>query len=216
MFLKFPVVHLHLKMIYMKEAILEKATEMFISYGYKSITMDDIAAGMGISKKTIYQHYSNKTELVEASAKVLLKNISNGIDLIYKENHNPIEEFFYIRRFISNLTNSEMSASFHQLKKYFPEISKQLLKYQFQQMHNWMIENLKRGIEAGLYRSDQNIEFTSRIYYIIIVGTKDNELFPDTLFTHDDISKNYLEYHLRAIVTDEGLQVLLNALKNLI
>lgn len=199
----------------MKETILQKATQMFLTLGFKSVTMDDIATELGISKKTIYQYYSNKTDLVEASAKVLLKNISDGIDLIYQKDHNPIEEFFYIRKFIIDITNSEVSAPFYQLKKYFPEISKQLLKYQFDQMHAWTLLNLKKGVETGLYRKEINIEFVSRIYYVIIVGCKDSEIFPATLFTNDDISKNYLDYHLHAIVTEKGLEFLNNAIKNL-
>ena len=68
MYLKFPVLYLRRKIVYnrifMKQQILVKATEMFLTLGFKSITMDEIAAELGISKKTIYQHYKNKSDLV--------------------------------------------------------------------------------------------------------------------------------------------------------
>ena len=69
----------------MRETILNKAMEMFLAYGFKSVTMDDIAAQLGISKKTIYQHFANKTDLVEACTLNLFESISCGIDNIREQ-----------------------------------------------------------------------------------------------------------------------------------
>jgi AcrR family transcriptional regulator len=76
----------------MKETILQKANDMFLTLGYKSVTMDDIAAGLGISKKTIYQHFANKNELVEESALHLFEQIATGVDKIIADNHNSIDD----------------------------------------------------------------------------------------------------------------------------
>mgnify|MGYP000232550865 FL=1 len=81
----------------MKDQILIKATDMFLTLGYKSVTMDDIAAEMGISKKTIYQHFGNKDELVNESTLHLFETISYGIDEICGLDKNPIEELFLIK-----------------------------------------------------------------------------------------------------------------------
>mgnify|MGYP000282950895 CR=1 FL=1 len=79
------------------EWFLEKATEMFLTLGFKSVTMDDIASEMGISKKTIYQHFSNKDSLIKATTSNLFERISCGIDEIILANKNPIEELFAIK-----------------------------------------------------------------------------------------------------------------------
>lgn len=86
----------------MKQKILIKATEMYLSLGFKSVTMDDIAAEMGISKKTIYQYYENKSDLILDAALFLFEAINSGIDQIFGLNLNPIEELFEIKNFILN------------------------------------------------------------------------------------------------------------------
>ncbi|MCB0433144.1 MAG: TetR/AcrR family transcriptional regulator, partial [Mangrovimonas sp.] len=78
----------------MEQKILQNAAEMFLNYGFKSVTMDDIANTMGISKKTIYQYYENKNKLVEATTMYVFENISHGIDCICEIEKNPIEEVY--------------------------------------------------------------------------------------------------------------------------
>ena len=78
----------------MKEKILSNAAELFLNYGFKSVTMDDISNHLGISKKTIYQHFENKTKLVEAVTMHVFENISCGINDICSVKKNPIEEIF--------------------------------------------------------------------------------------------------------------------------
>ena len=192
----------------MKEQILNKATEMFLTLGYKSVTMDEIASEMGISKKTIYLHYANKNDLVEASAMLLFQRISNGIDLIRAEEHNPIVEFFIIRDFLSHILKDETSSPLHQLQKFFPLIFKTLRDYQFEKMHYCMYENIERGIASGFYRPDINIDFVSRIYFSGVVATKDTQIFPENLYKMENLTLQFLDYHLRALVTPSGLEIL--------
>ena len=74
-------------------------TTMDLDLGFKSVTMDDIANAMGISKKTIYAHFKNKTELVKASTFHLFDVVCDGIDIICSEEKNPIEELYQIKAF---------------------------------------------------------------------------------------------------------------------
>ena len=82
----------------MKEKILEKATDMFLNLGFKSVTMDDLANEMGISKKTIYTHFENKTKLVQECTFSLFNQINSGIDCICTTGKNPIEELYEIKK----------------------------------------------------------------------------------------------------------------------
>ena len=104
MFFEFPVVSLQ---SIMRENIISKAEELFLSFGFKSVTMDDIANAMGISKKTIYAHFANKTELVEVVTFSILDHISEGIDRINGESSNPIEELYDIKMFVMNYFKNE-------------------------------------------------------------------------------------------------------------
>ena len=81
----------------MKEKILKKAIDLFINFGFKSVTMDDIASEMHISKKTIYSHFNNKTKLVEAATFCVFETISNEINCICELQKNPIEELYEIK-----------------------------------------------------------------------------------------------------------------------
>lgn len=192
----------------MKEMIVEKATEMFLKYGFKSVTMDDIASEMGISKKTIYQHFCNKNDLVEATTLNLFDTISCGVDGIREMGKNSIEEIFIIRSFMMQHLNNETASPFYQLQKFFPKIFSCLRQKQFQKMHGCMHENLVKGIDNGLFRADINVEFVSRIYFTGLTGVKDNDIFPAEMFAISDLTKQFLEYHLRGIVTPKGLEIL--------
>ncbi|MGQ2982949.1 TetR/AcrR family transcriptional regulator [Flavobacterium sp.] len=192
----------------MKETILNKANEMFLTLGFKSVTMDDIAAELGISKKTIYQHYANKTDLVEASTMHLFGTISQGIDNIREQRNNSIEEIFLIRNFLMQHLHNESASPFYQLQKFFPKIFSCLRERQFEKMNGCMMENLQKGIDSGLFRSDINISFISRIYFTGLTGIKDSDIFPSSMFEINDATRQFLEYHVRAIATPKGLTIL--------
>jgi len=192
----------------MKEKIIQKATEMFITLGFKSVTMDDIANEMGISKKTIYTHFNNKTELVKQVTLQVFDRISCGIDTIRAEEKNPIEELYEIKKYMMVQLKNQKSSPQYQLQKYYPEIHATLKDKHFEKMQGCTVSNLQRGISQGLYRNNLDIEFVARMYFIGVNGIKDNALFPIQRFPKATLFEEYLEYHLRGIVTKEGLKVL--------
>jgi|TARA_B100000497_G_scaffold125583_1_gene162349 AcrR family transcriptional regulator len=198
----------------LKEKILKKAIDLFINFGFKSVTMDDIASEMHISKKTIYSHFNNKTKLVEAATFCVFETISNEINCICELQKNPIEELYEIKKSVMLHLKNEKTSPHYQLCKYYPEINESLKKKQFELMQACVVNNFERGIEMGLYRTNLNEEFVSRIYFLGITGIKDENLFPTNVFTKTKIMDNFLEYHLRGIITKEGLYTLNTIIKN--
>ncbi|MGB5376354.1 TetR/AcrR family transcriptional regulator [Muriicola sp.] len=192
----------------MKEKILDKATHLFLTLGFKSVTMDDIAHEMGISKKTIYAHFENKTKLVEACTLGLFEVISIGIDEICSLQKNPIEELYEIKKFAMRHLKDEKASPQFQLQKYYPRISKTMRKKQFDLMQNCVVDNVKRGMELGIYRPSLNINFIARIYFSGVTSIKDQTIFPEDEFPQTQLMDDYLEYHLRGIVTPEGRKIL--------
>ncbi|MGB7393901.1 MAG: TetR/AcrR family transcriptional regulator [Pricia sp.] len=192
----------------MKEKILVKATDLFLNLGFKSVTMDDLAHEMGISKKTIYTHYKNKTELVEGSTHNLFCHISKGIDQICALHKNPIEELYEIKKFVMLNLKDEKSSPQYQLQKYYPKIYNDLRDRQYDVMEHCVVDNIKRGIALGIYRENLNIDFVSRIYFSGVTSIKDYRLFPSDKFPMVALMDDYLEYHLRGIVTPEGRKIL--------
>ena len=197
----------------MKDKILTKSAEMFLGLGVKSVTMDEIASALGISKKTIYAHYSTKTKLIEATALFVFENISCGIEKIRNKKKDPIDELFVIKDFALEHLKDEKSSPQYQLQKYYPKIFEMVKTKQQKIMEDQIKDNLKRGIAQGLYREDLPLDFTSRIYFVGMLGIKDRDLFPESDYTTNELIEKHLEYHLRAIVTDKGRSSLNKFLK---
>ncbi|PQJ71857.1 MULTISPECIES: TetR/AcrR family transcriptional regulator [Polaribacter] len=197
----------------MRDKILEKSNELFLNLGFKSVTMDEIASSLGVSKKTIYKYFKNKTELIDAVALHIFNSICCGIDGICELNLNPINELFSIKRLILENLKDEKSSPQYQLQKYYPKIYASLKQKQFHVMQDCVIENLKKGIENKLYRDTIDLEFISRIYFNGMIGIKDKDLFPLTKYSMNTLMNYYLEYHLRGICTEKGIQQLENQLK---
>ncbi|WP_333599300.1 TetR/AcrR family transcriptional regulator [Flavobacterium sp.] len=198
----------------MNTKIITKATEMYLTFGFKSVTMDDIASKMGISKKTIYQHFENKNDLVEAVTMNLFETISCGIDEILTLDQNPIEELFTIKDFVLRNLKNESASPIYQLQKYYPQIHKTLMSRQFAKMDDCVIANLRKGIDQGLFRDDLNLELIGRFYFAGMTSLKDAELFNPIQFSTKVVQETYLEYHLRGICTAKGVAVLEQLLKN--
>ena len=205
MFLKFPVVHLP---PIMREKIILKSAELFLNLGFKSVTMDDIANEMGISKKTIYVHFDNKTKLVEAVTFTVFENICDGIDCICEASKNPIEELYDVKMYVMHYLKDEKTSPQYQLKKYYPQIYQRLHFKQFEKMHESVQESIQKGVDTNLFRPNIDVDFISRMYFNGMAGIKDETIFPQSLFTMDYLTESYLEYHLRAIVTEKGLKIL--------
>jgi AcrR family transcriptional regulator len=192
----------------MKEDIISKAMEMFLAYGFKSVTMDDLAQEMGISKKTIYAHFDNKTQLVEEGALFVYEKISKGIEEILALHKNPIEELYDIKKFVMAYLKNEHTAPHYQLHKYYPKVYQMLQNKQFDVMQECVVDNIRRGIEQGIYRENLNVGFVARIYFAGGSIIKDQNLFPIEKFPIARLMDDYLEYHLRGIVTPEGRKIL--------
>lgn len=192
----------------MRDHILKTATEMFLNLGFKSVTMDDLAHRLGISKKTIYSHFENKNCLVAEATRNLFKTICSGIDCIRHTDKNPIKELYEIMEFVSHQLNSEKASPQYQLEKYYPEIHDELNRSKFGLVQDHMQHNIQKGVAMGLYRDNLDTHFITRIYFAGMNSLKDPMLFPEGEHSMQERMYQFLEYHLRGIVTPKGRQIL--------
>ena len=144
----------------------------------------------------------------------VLDHITEGIDRINAASVNPIEELYEIKMFVMNYLKNERVSPQHQLKKYYPEIFERLKIKQFEKMHSSVENSLKMGMNTGLFRADIDIDFISRMYFNGMTGIRDISIFPEDRFDRNYLFESYLEYHLRAIVTETGLNLLNNYIKS--
>lgn len=189
----------------MYSKILEHSTEKFLTFGFKSVTMDEIAQDLGISKKTLYQYFSNKEDLVAACVFNVFDFISKGIDKIKELNKNPIEEMFNIKNFVMNFLKNEQSSPQYQLKKFYPEIYSNIQDKVFEKMSEIVVDSLNKGIKKGFFREEINVDFIFRLYFKVINLIKEKEIFGEET-NNSDAEELYLDYHIRGIATKKGLE----------
>lgn len=189
----------------MKEKIVNKAKDMFLKLGFKSITMDDIACEMCISKKTIYKYFSNKDLLIEESVQMVHKEVHETITKIVSQNFNAIEENFEIRRMFKEMFKSTESSPIYQLKKHYPEIYEKILTMQVSVCEECFRDNIIKGIKEGLYRKDLDIENYVKFYYTLIFSINENTMLEKDA---QELELKALEYHIRAMATLAGIKEL--------
>ena len=195
----------------MKDKIINKAKEMFLKLGFKSITMDDIACEMCISKKTIYKYFSNKDILIEESIDLVHKEVKETMDAIISKNYNAIEENFEIKRMFREMFKSAESSPIYQLKKHYPDIYNKVLNIQVSICEDCFRKNILKGIKEGLYRENLDVENYAKFYYTLIFTINENTMLEKE--SHE-LELKALEYHIRAMATLAGIIELEKHLKN--
>mgnify|MGYP001132378062 FL=1 len=199
----------------MKKKIVDQSIQLFLQYGYKSVTMDDIAKHMGVSKKTIYLHFPTKDELVEQSAVNHLDGIIKKINVISKQSKDPIIELYQIKKEALNHLSSEKNSPQYQLQKYYPSLYSKLKEKEFSALSGLFSNSIQEGIQTGIFRKDIDVDFVVRIFFNGIRGITNIKLFPIEIYKIEDLLLNFSEYHLRALCTHEGIIKLENYKKEM-
>lgn len=192
-----------------KNKIINKATDMFLKLGFKSVTMDDIASEMCMSKKTIYKHFSNKEVLIEEGTETIKKKIHDMMDSIISKNYNAIKENFEMRKMFKEMFQSVDHSPAFQLKKHYPEIYAKMMEEEIKVCQSVFNQNVIKGIGEGLYRSDLEIDTVVTFYYTLIFSINENTLYEKDASL---LELKALEYHTRAIATEKGIVELENQL----
>lgn len=146
-----------------KEYIVEEADKLFCQYGFKSVTMDDIAKHLGMSKKTIYQHFSDKDELVTILINEKLTNQECTMDLCAKSAENAVQEIFFVIVNIHQMLSSMNAILFYDLQKYHPKAWLTFKEFKEQNLGKCIMVNLERGISEGVYREELNTEIITQM-----------------------------------------------------
>ena len=190
-----------------KERIIAKAREQFFRYGVKSVTMDDIASELGISKKTIYQHFEDKDAIVHQLMMGEMLQDKCEWDDLGKISKNVIEKMVKSMELIKKAFAEINPCTFFDIKKYHPKT------WELFQSHkqNFIMESIKQvllvGIEQGYYRSDIKIEILTIMRMEQVETGFDPHLFPPNKFSLIDVELTMLDHFIRGILTPKGLEV---------
>ena len=189
-----------------KNKILQGAQRMYLNYGFKSVTMDDIAKELGISKKTIYQYYSDKNELVEDVVRSFLEWNKNQVCHIADQSKNIIEELFKTFQHMINNMSSVNPAVLYDLKKFHARAWDIYRDFRSDVFLKLITDSMNIGIEQGYFRAEVNVEILARMRFEQIQMAFDQEIFPSSKFNFVEIHTQFMDHFIRGILTDKGIE----------
>ena len=187
-----------------EERILKGASELFFSKGIKSITMDDVAAHLGMSKKTIYQYYEDKHAIVNAIAENELAIQIKEMDEIRKTSLNAIDEIFKTMNCLSRTFIKINANVFYDMQKFHPASWKLFHDFKEKKIMIFVEENLKQGIKQELYRADLNIKIMAKFRVEEVAMAFNPLIFPPGKYNIKDVQLILLDHFVHGISTLKG------------
>ncbi|HRN94188.1 MAG: TetR/AcrR family transcriptional regulator [Chitinophagales bacterium] len=191
------------------ENLLKHAEMMFMKQGIKGLTMDDLAKEMGMSKKTIYALIRDKEHLVQEVMNYYVKKEVKTVEQIRKQAKNPIEEMVLIMSHVLQTTKELNPQVLFDMQKLYPKSWQIFHDYRNGYIFNFIHSNIEAGIKNDYYRSDIETDIITKFYLGAINVITDQALFPIKQYSFVALLQAYIQYHLRAIVSQKGLQELL-------
>jgi len=196
------------------ERIVQGGEELFLTAGIKSVTMDDIARHLGMSKKTIYQFFKDKNELLIALVKKKLKDDEAQMDDIISKSTNVIEEMINMMKCSEDIFSRINPIVIHDMQKYHPDAWKQFQNFKSDVLEGKMIELFTKGIKQGYIRPDVDIKILARMRIAQFEMGFNTMLFPIAEFSPWKVQYQFLEHFNYGICTLKGFK-LLNQYKNI-
>jgi AcrR family transcriptional regulator len=191
-----------------QERIKQKADELFRRYGIRSVTMDEIASQLGISKKTIYQYYADKDQLVDAVAVDEIKFSQESCLKDMTSSGNAIEEIFRVMEFVEVMFRNMNPSMLYDLEKYHPSGYKKFLEHKNKFLYEMIRRNLERGIKEELYRPEINVELMTRYRLESMMLAFNSELFPPSRFGLVELQQELIEHFLYGLATLKGYKLI--------
>ncbi|MCB9182434.1 MAG: TetR/AcrR family transcriptional regulator [Flavobacteriales bacterium] len=191
-----------------KKEILEQALKLFMRLGIKSMTMDDVATQLRISKKTLYEHFTDKNDLVEKAVATICAFHRDTITAICGRGLNAIDENEEFTKFIVGQVGSMHPSVQFDLQKYHPKAWGIMEKREREDIYACVMANLRKGMAEGLYREDLDAEVITRLYISRVDSTWDGRVFPPDQFNLSDVLWKQFEYHIRGIASKKGVAYL--------
>ena len=197
----------------MKNSIKEKAKELFFYYGLKSVSIDDIAKKAAVSKRTVYEFFEDKNQLVDEIVHDLMRSYRNLFKTSQSTAVDAIEEVIKLDDELLEIWTRVRPAFFHDLERTFPEASEQLDQYKLIILKG-IILNLRRGKKEGNYREDIYISLVSDLRFHQLMNVMKPELLTSHELNFTRLTREFTALYLHAITTEKGRTLLNKYLNN--
>ncbi len=190
-----------------KERIIAKAREQFFRYGVKSVTMDDIASELGISKKTIYQHYEDKDAIVNQLMLGEMANDKCEWEALNQNSKNVIEKTVKSMDIFKQVFSEINPSTFFDIKKYHPKTWELFQEHKQNFILGAIKQDLIEGIEQGFFRPEIKVDILAKMRMEQIELGFDPQIYPPNKFTVVEVELTLLDHFIRGVLTEKGLEV---------
>ncbi|MCC5920315.1 MAG: TetR/AcrR family transcriptional regulator [Cyclobacteriaceae bacterium] len=190
-----------------KEQILEVASNLFLRYGIRSVTMDDICRELGMSKKTLYQYFSDKETLVESVTNTHLACEEKEIEALIANSGDVIEMFTNISKHMRESLNQMNPVVMYDLQKYYKKSWKRFVKFKRDHFPTQMEKILRQGMDQGIFRNDIKPDILAVMRLEQVEMIFDDEIYPRKKFNFSEVQMEVYRHFLRGILTAEGEKV---------
>lgn len=187
-----------------RERILVKANELFNRFGFRRVTMDDIAIKTGMSKKTIYQIFANKDEIVDAVVDEHIRRSMASCEQNFAKAENAVHEIFLNIDMIQNLMSEMNPVIFQDMEKFFPAVFTKFLQHKNDYIYKNVHKNLEKGIGQGLFRQELKVDLISKFRVETLFIPFNQDIFPCGKYNLVEVEIETLELYLYGISTPEG------------
>lgn len=192
----------------MKEEIVKRALNDFMQYGFKTFTMDDLASKMGISKKTLYEHFPSKNDLVEAVLDYALDMSCKNVEAFVQGDGSVIENVYRNQKKVKEIFNINSDRPIWELQKYYSKTYERM-EIEFAKSDARFIDKLlEKGWQEGLFREDINVNFYKTFYSSVQRLRSVANTFPEIEFPFWDTIYTLMEYFFRILVNEKGMKEL--------
>ena len=196
------------------ERIIEGGEELFLKAGIKSVTMDNIARHLGMSKKTIYQFFKDKNELIMALVKKKLQDDEDQMNVIISRSENVIEEMINMMKCSEDIFSRINPIVIHDLQKYHADAWKQFQVFKTEVLVHTLEQLLAKGIKQGYIRPDIDVKILARMRVSQVEMGFSTTMFPAAEFSVWKVQTQFMEHFNYGVCTLKGYK-LLNQYKNI-
>jgi AcrR family transcriptional regulator len=176
-------------------------------YGIKSVTMFDISRESGVSKKTVYEHFRDKEELVQEGMRFMLRGHGQHLEDFRQQSANAIEELLKEVRYMEEMGNTINPVMLYEMQKYHPDIWQEVESFKQDHMMRAITANLERGIQEGIYRNDLQLHVMARMRLLQLETVFQPTLYPATQFNMQEVIKEITAHFILGITTTRGREL---------
>lgn len=188
--------------------ILDDIRQLFINYGIKSLTMDDIAKNLGISKKTLYISFKNKKDVVNKVTKHQITCDQCDVESMIQEGENAIDELLVVSKKLNEEFAKAHPSLLYDIQKYYPTAWKKVIEHKEQFVFNKVLRNIERGVKEGFYRKNLQPKVIAKAYIIMTDAMMSNKLAFQGEYSFLELHQEIMRYHILGIANNKGREYL--------